>query len=837
MAVVSQRSLAGGEIAPSLYARTDIAKYITSLRTLRNMFVLRQGGAKSRAGTTFVTQTKFQDKKARLIPFIFNDEQTYVLEFGEFYMRAIKNGAVLNVSGITAWADSTSYVLGDVVSQGGVNYYCILAHTSNTANDQPGIGVNFLDFWYALTGTIFEIETPYSETELPNLKFDQSADLVTLTHPSHEVRELSRFGDVIWSLAEATFAPSVQTPTSVSISGGGGGTRTIVYHITAIDPETFEESLAGIGSRTNRKDPSSSDPQTITWDPISGIDEFNVYMEENGIAGFIGIAGSNTFTNTSNEPDTTDTPPTERNPFEGTDNFPSTSTYHQQRHIFANTNNDTELVELSRSSNFRNFTKSSPIQDDDSIMFRMSGVQVNRVQSMMALGRLIIMTSSGEWIVKGDESGIIRPADINLEQVSYFGSAVLRPLLIGNSAVFLQSQGSIVRSLINDSIDGYTSDDLTIFSAHLFDNFTIVDWDYQETPNTILWGVRSDGTLLGFTYLRSQELFAWHRHDTAASGKFENVVVVPESGDDVPYFIIQRTINGSTVRYIERLNRRFISNIKDFISMDSTLSLDGTNTTATTMTLTGGTDWDSDETLTLTSSTSFFVSGDVGNEIHLVDTDGTIIRCEITVFTSDLIVSVKPNKIVPVGLRNTAILTWGKAVDEISGLSHLEGENVSVFADGFVEASPNNESYDILTVTSGAITLSRPYVTIHVGLPIIHDIETLNIDIINGETLANKNQNVTRLNSFVEETRGFWSGSKPPTDDSVDPLEGLLELKIRSKEGYDDPVSLTTDIIEINIKSQWNSNGRVFIRQVDPVPLGILSIVPSGFIPFARGRG
>ena len=84
----------------------------------------------------------------------------------------------------------------------------------------------------------------------------------------------------------------------------------------------------------------------------------------------------------------------------------------------------------------------------------------------------------------------------------------------------------------------------------------------------------------------------------------------------------------------------------------------------------------------------------------------------------------------------------------------------------------------------------------------------------------------------MEETRGVFAGGEPPSDDSTDPLEGLYEFKLRDSEGYDDPVDLETDIIDIILESGWNSNGRIFMRQVDPLPFTLLSVVPSGFLPF-----
>jgi hypothetical protein len=509
-------------------------------------------------------------------------------------------------------------------------------------------------------------------------------------------------------------------------------------------------------------------------------------------------------------------------------NYPSTTNYYQQRLGFANTNNDTEKVFFSRSGNFHNFTISSPLQDDDAVTFTLAGRHVNAVKFLLDLGKLVIFTEGGEWVIDGNDAGALLPGEINSKQQSYHGCGNLRPLLVGSSAIFIQARGSIIRDLLEDVIEGYKGNDLTIFSTHLFKTHTIVDWDYQKTPNSIVWAVRSDGTLLGLSYVREHQLWGWHRHDF--DGTAENVVSIPEGEEDGVYFVIKRNINGVDKRYIERFVSRKIYDLIDMALMDSSLSYDGRNTTAITMTLSGGTTWVYTESLTLTSSAAFFTAGDVGNAIHLTGSDGTLIKAKIIAFTSTTIVTVKPQKTVPVSMRTVAITTWGKAVDELSGLGHLEGKDVSVFADKFVVASPNNPSMDVITVSGGSITLDKPYVVIHVGLPITADIETLDIDSASGESVVDKKKLISKVALIVEKTRGLWAGG-----DTQD-MDDLTEYKLREEEGYEDPVELKTGTIDVNIQPQWNSNGRVLIRQVDPVPATILAIVPIGLVPF-RGQG
>lgn len=823
MTAISQRSLAGGEIGPSLYARVDTIKYQTGLRTCRNYTVLKHGGVSNRAGSELVTEVKDSTKKIVKIPFVFNDAQTYVLEFGNLYMRVIRDGALVVVSGVAAYNGATAYVVSDLVVSSGINYYCIQAGTGQTPVSSP-------TYWYPLTDDIFEIPTPYVEADLPEVKYNQSADVITLTHRSYAVRELSRAGHTDWTLALSSFTPEQVAPTSPTNSGAAGTTTEWV--ITAVNSETFEESLQS-SSTGSSATPSSGSPITVSWTAASGAGEYNIYKKTNGVYGFIGVAVGTSFVDNGIAADATDTPPTARNPFSGADNYPAVSTYIQQRATYANTNNDTEKVFMGRTGLFKNFTFSSPQQDDDAVTFNLAGRRVNEVRHLIDLDKLIVFTSGSIWSVEGDSAGIIKPGQVNPIQRSYRGASIVTPVIIGNSIVYVQARGTVIRDLLNDAIEGIKDSDLTIYSSHLFQGYTIIDMAYQENPNSVIWVVREDAdgvrSLVGLTYVREHQVWAWHRHDT--DGEIERVCVVPEGDEDKLYITVKRVIDGTTKRYIERMYSRQINDVIDSVFLDCALSLDGRNTNDShTMTLSGS-GWTYEDTLTLTSSAAFFSAGDVGNEIQLTGSDGTLIRFTITGYTSTTVVTGTPNKDVPVVMQATAISDWAKAVDNISGLDHLEGKEVAVFADRFVVASPNNESYELLTVTGGEITLDRPYAVVHVGLPYISDLETLDIDTVNGETMIDKKKLIGKVVLMVEKTRGLFVGTQPPEDDDTDPLENLNEAKIRDDEGYDDPIALKTGTIEVLVDAKWNNNGRVFIRQVDPLPSTILSVTPVGLIP------
>lgn len=859
MSVAIQRAFSGGEITPGLYARIDVAKYVTGLKTCRNFIVLKHGGAYNRSGTGFVSEVKDSSKTIRLIPFIFSDEQTYVLEFGNLYMRVIRNGIpqydlTLTITGISNASQAVlsytgtdpangdevyvSTVIGPMASfvngrnfkianvNAGANTFELL-YMDGTPVDSTAFGL------YTSGGTakrVYTIVTPYLEADLPLLKYSQSADVVTLTHRSYPVQRLTRTGHTSWTIVPETFAPTQAAPASPSNDGGGGSGFSWV--ITAIAEETYEESLASAVTSTST-DPGTT-PVNISWSAASGALEYNVYRALNGVYGFIGVARGTTFKDDGIDPDTTITPPDARDPFAAPNDYPGTSGYAQQRQIFGNTYNETEKVFTSKSGAFRNMSISSPLQDDDAVTWNLAGVKVNAIEHIMDLDGLIVFTSGSEVQILGDSNGVLRPGQVNPKTKSYWGSSHIKPVVIGNTALFVQARTTIIRDLYNDSIEGFKGNDLTIFSSHLFENeeYEIVDFTYQQLPNSNAWAVRNDGVLLGLTYIREQQFLAWHRHDT--DGIIENVVSVPEGTEDALYVCVKRTINGQTKRYNERFKKRRVDDVVDYVFADCSLSYDGRNTEPTTMTLSGS-GWTPSDTLTMTASASFFSSDDVGNQIFLYDDDEQVIRFTITGFTSDLIVTGVPHMDVPVSLQSLPRTTWSKAIISLKGLWHLEGKDISIFGDGFVAANPNNSAYSTVTVENGVAALEKPYAVIHAGLPFTSDIETLDIDSGATETMIDKNKLITEVIVYVRDSRGFWAGTRDPLSDSSF-TSILRETKLRNAETMNEPISLRTSAVPVKVQSTWDAQGHVFVRNTDPIPLEILAIAPKGFIPaFAKG--
>lgn len=936
--------MARGEVDPALYGRVDQIAYDTGLRTCRNCIVQKQGGAFNRPGTEWVGWTIDSAAQGRIRRWRFNNDQTYILEFGNLKMRVIKQGAQVEeasfpITAITQAVDGVvtatghNFVAGDHVNIASVEgmtqvngrtFRVGLVSGDDFQIQDPGTGsnINTEDYTaYSSGGTaarIYEIATPFVTADLQTLQFEQSGDILTITHPNYPPQELARTGDTAWTLTEKSFVSDTARPGSAAVSSPGGP-NSWRYKVTAVNQITREEGPAwnvgtaraitgatqanpcritiatttpyedgdtiliedvvGMVELNNREyevivvdgthldlrgvdstnygayvsggngyetfvnagastDPTPSAPHVLTWDPVPGASEYNVYRAIDGFYGFIGVAGYDTFDDINYTPDLTRTPPFANNPFVGPGNYPSVSAYFQQRQLFANTDNAPEDVWATEIGNFKNLSLRDGTRSKDSIRFTLAGREVHEILHMIDVsGRLVILTTNGEWAILGDADGSLTPSAVNARQHTYNGASPVPPVVINNTALYLQGGQTILRDLFfTFDSDSYQGNDLTVEAAHLFRGYTIVDMDYQRQPDSIVWLVRSDGVLLSLTYLREHRLFGWARHDFQG-GAVENVAVVREGDKDRVYVTVRRTINGNTVRYIERLADREYTDIRDAIFMDSALSYDGRNADpAHTQRLANGVNWDYTETLDLFSTVPMYGFEDIGNEIQLTGADGKKVRFKITTWFDEFNAQGKVDKTAPESLRDTPTANWAYAVNEIGNLWHLEGEDVSVIGDGFVDASPHNPQVPTRTVQNGTVELGGTYAVIHAGLPYRPDIETLDIDAYPDGTIMHIKKNVTSIALRVHKTRGVFMGPPPDDPEAADATTGLVQVKeLVPDPDLEEPPEEVSDVVKEAIPNSYDSHGRVFIRQVDPLPLGVLSVVPIGYIP-ARGK-
>lgn len=770
-----QPSFARGEIGPELAARTDITAYQTGLAKCINFIVSPYGGVMNRPGTMFLDQTP-GNEVARLIRFKFNFSDTYCLEFTHLKMRLYRNGGlVLNSAG-------------------------------------PSIGQPF------------ELTTPYTRDELAELNYTQSADVMDIVHPNHKPAKLRRFANDLWSLSPVSLVPSISAPASASATADAGGTSTILiawrYQVTAVvddGGQISEESLPATSASINVK--NDNPRATVTWPAVPGATYYHVYKDNAGagIYGFVGRATGTSFTDINITPAKTDAPPSGTDPFVGAGNYPRAVAYYQQRLVYASTDNSPQTLWFSRTGVFNNFGFSFPLKDDDSIVWTIASTEVNRINHLTPLRALMTFTDGAEWLIQGQASGLTSNT-INGNPQTYNGIGQLRPLVMNDTALYAQERGRTVTAFgYSLQADGFSGEDVSILSPQMLQEYSLADWDYQQIPYSIVWGARTDGQMVGITYLKEQQVVAWHRHIT--DGKVLSVCSVPEGRQDAIYLCVERVIGGVAKRYVERMAERQLpryqgaSVIADAWFLDCALRYDGRNTGGTTMTLSGGTTWRYPESLTLTcSNSSQFSAGDVGDDVQYMATPiSEPLRMEIVSFTSGGQITVRPKGEVPASIRGVPFTSWAIGRDSLSGLGHLEGRDVVALSDGNVVSG--------LTVTDGSISLDTPGAVIIVGLPYESEMQTLEVNVPGQKTISDKAKIIKAVTAVLLESRGGFYGRSSNAED-------LWEFKPRQdSDDYGAIQPITGKATQV-ITDKWRGNGQVTVVQRDPLPLNILALIP-----------
>lgn len=600
------------------------------------------------------------------------------------------------------------------------------------------------------------------------------------------------------------------------VSGGtvqyGNQTQDIdnYYVITSIATNGLDESVASPSGTVSNNLNVSGASNNLTWTAVPGALRYNIYKRQSGLYGYIGQTSTNAFTDDNIAPDMGITPPIVDTVFASAGNYPQAVSYFEQRRVFAGTNNEPQTMWMTRSGTESDMSYSLPIKDDDRVNIRVAAREANTIRHVVPLNQLLLLTSAAEWRVSPINSDAITPTTVSVRPQSYVGANNVQPEIINNSMVYCAARGGHVRELgYSWQSSGFVTGDLSIRSAHLFDNYTISDMCFAKSPQPLLWFVSSTGKLLGLTYIPEQQIGAWHQHDT--DGIFESCCVVAEGIEDALYVIVRRIVNGNSVRYIERMETRQITTLEDSFFVDSGLTYDGNNTGATTVTITGGTTWGPADTLTITASTGIFSAfpstTDVGDAIVLTDALGNKYRLRILATGFATTATAKVDKVLPVALRATPTAAWGFARDSVGGLTHLEGKTVSILGDGAVMPQA--------VVTGGVVTLSRSCVKIQVGLPYNSDLQTLpvaiNIEAFGQGRVKNVNQAWIR----VFQSSGIFIG---PDENK------LTEAKQRTFELYGSPPSLKSDEVSVLMTPTWAQSGQIYMRQSDPLPLTVVGI-------------
>lgn len=239
--------------------------------------------------------------------------------------------------------------------------------------------------------------------------------------------------------------------------------------------------------------------------------------------------------------------------------WPSAVVLYEGRLYFAGSTRFPQTIWGSVVDDFFNFATGAVDTDALSMSIVDSGgnITLNRIRWLMPAENMLVGTTHGEYRLVGSGDDPLTPRLAPRVRIqSTFGSDTVQPLKIGAALLFAQRQGSKVREMVFDADTNTTfiARDITVLSNHLLRTHRLLELAYQQEPISLVWGVRSDGTLLGLTYDLSEQVLAWHRQTT--DGRFESVATIPHPTANAHqvWCVVQRTINGSETRFLEYMD-------------------------------------------------------------------------------------------------------------------------------------------------------------------------------------------------------------------------------------------------------------------------------------------
>ena len=600
---VQLTNFTGGELSPRLDGRNDLAKYSSGCKTLQNMVVYPHGSAARRPGTTFVAEVKTSSAKTRLIPFEFSTTQTYILEFGNQYIRFYKDsGAILEsnktITGITkanpgvvtstahGYSNGDTVVISGVVGMTEVNgkRFKVANVAANTFELQTIDGTNVNTSSYTtyssggVANRVYTLTTTYLTADLFQLKYAQSADVMYICHPDYPVRKLSRTGHTSWTITDVDFSDGPYLDDNITTT-----TFTMSAHTVGTGRTLTASATTGINDNTG----------------FQSIDIGRLIRFKTGYGKITAITSTTVVTIDILQDMTSSTASTDwaLGAFSEYTGYPSCVTFYEQRLVFAGTTEQPQTLFFSRSGDYENMheNRGGTVAADDAMIYTIASNQVNVIQSLKATRTLIILTSGGEFTLNSDSTGTaVSPTNINIKKQSNYGASSIDALSVGNATLFVQRAKRKVRELAyNFDTDGYVAPDMTILAEDITLN-GLDELTYQQEPHSIIWGIRGDGVLVGLTYQRSEQVVAWHQHKLGGSfgatahGIVESVISISgnsynRTDEDQIWVIVKRTINGTTRRYVEYFTPfQFDSSLTQFQFVDSALSYSGSATSTLT---------------------------------------------------------------------------------------------------------------------------------------------------------------------------------------------------------------------------------------------------------------
>ena len=738
----TQPSFSAGIISTELFSRIDFAKLASGVKQCENWEIRPAGGAAYRTGTKFIAEVKNSASNVNMIEFSESKDKGYALEFGNNYIRFYKDGEQLK-SG----------------------------------------------------GNPVEVATTYTGTEIADIKYAQYKNQMFLVHPNHKPAILTRNSDTSWSLTDMVFNPSVSSVTSVSIQkltakdAGSVVDYDDWQYAVSIENTDGNEGLATKSNKiTSDVDLANQNIKVTVTIPSnvptgSKLIFYRIFRGEFFFVYKMSVTQGTTTYELKDIGFQADTTRAIKEQFKGFDsnNYPAAVGFWNQRLIFANTPKKPNAIYGSCVGVFDDFTNTVLNNSDEAFELELNSGTTDEITDLVPMDDLIIMTQSKIWRVVGTS-----PSNMQAYIESYSGSSGIRPYVYKKSILYIDSSYNTVSNFIYSyELNGYVGQNLDTLCRDLMDGHTLESVSFRNTPYGILYAVRNDGVLLALTYLKEENIYAWHKHTT--DGQFLNVCSVDKQLYDQVYVIVQR----GDKKYVEL----FMDHINVDQGIDESWHLDCASRHVETTPYYA---WESeDETIIYTGSATPSAGDTVYSDL-MQTSIGTVTSYADGIVTFD-----------DVEYDRYSDADGHKQVESVTGLSRFNGRKVSVMADG-------NE-YENVSVTNGTIDLERPASNILVGLPYIGILEPIPVDIKfqNSGTTVGLNRRIGKATIRYFRTRGLWYGTA---------MKKLYQIKPYVYEDIGENIPLETNVLNVEVSDTYKTESSFMIVQKSPFPALVQSI-------------
>lgn len=558
------RAFNAGEFSPLMEGRTDHPKYPASCRVMLNTVAAPQGPAICRSGTSYAALVHDNTKTSALLPFIFNVQETYALEFADTTIRFVNDNGILiqaptaiTVTDIAPFK-FTSAGLDTLSAEEGMQVAFSGFPASYNLNGVVGNITNITGATYTVdtvypdlamvdgdAGLVYAVDSPYAAADVEQVRVLQSFDQMWCFHNSYPVYRLSRLNTYDWTMVAVPFidGPYLDENTTATTLAFGSTTGSVTVTANATTGINGDQGfLATDVGRLIR----------VLQGALWGWLQITAFTDaEHVTATIMGADLSADAAVTT----------WRLGVWSGTTGYPNTGVFYQDRLWVGGGIQYPDLFAASSSGLYDNMAETQPdgtVLDTNAIVETLNSRQQAGIMWMKGnqLGLMIGTASQEHTVAPANGSGTdITPNNIQVTTVSERGSAPVDAVGIDTATLFVQRNARTIREFSYVVIQGtYKSPSMSMLASHMgISGF--VRSAYASEPFGIIWYLRKDGNVVGFTYDRDENVNGWHRHDF--NGTVESICVIPNADNqqDDLWLIVNRVINGQNKRYIERMNR------------------------------------------------------------------------------------------------------------------------------------------------------------------------------------------------------------------------------------------------------------------------------------------